>query len=64
MKCPEDEKCDYENNSLFLISTEDKVIEVEDTTSANILVGILVIIILIGVCIYLVKSKGIKNKKK
>lgn len=64
MKCPEDEKCDYNNKSLFLISTEDKVIEVEDSTSTNILLGITIIIIMIGTCIYLVKSKGIKNKKK
>lgn len=64
MKCPEDEKCDYETNSLLLISDEDKVIEVQDSTSTSILVSIFVILILIGTAIYLVKSKGMKNKKK
>ena len=64
MKCPEDEKCDYETNSLLLMSDEDKVIEVQDSTSTSILISIFVILILIGTTIYLVKSNGMKNKKK
>lgn len=64
LSCPEDEKCDYDSNSLYLVSNEDKVIEVEDSTSANILLGIAIFIVAIGTAIYVVKSKGIKNKKK
>ena len=64
IKCPEDDNCDYDSNSLFLISDEDKVIEVEDTTSTNILLCVFILIIGIGALIYLIKSKSIKNKKK
>ena len=62
--CPEDEKCNYKNNSLYLASDEDKVIEVQDSTSTNILVGIMVFLVAIGTAVYVVKSKSIKNKKK
>ena len=48
--CPEDDNCDFDNNSLFLISDEDKVIEVKDNDGTNILLGVgsfLTVIILI-----------------
>lgn len=64
LACPEDEKCNYENNSLYLISDEDKVIEVEDNTGTNILVGIVVFLIVIVTAVYAVKSNTMKNKKK
>lgn len=54
--CPEEDNCDYDTHSLFLISDEDKVIEVKDNTAKNIsLVGI--IIISITVVIILIKKK-------
>ena len=37
INCPEDDNCDYDTNSLFLISNEDKVIEVNNKDSRNIL---------------------------
>lgn len=46
IKCPKDDSCDYNNNSLFLISDEDKVIEVKDKDSKNIIVILIVIIII------------------
>ena len=64
--CPKDDKCDYNTNSLLLISGEDKVIEVQDSTSQNILLGIVVLIGLIGISVYLTKRKqlNIDNKKR
>ena len=38
--CPEDDNCEYDTNSLFLVSDEDKVIEVKDNQSANVLIFI------------------------
>lgn len=43
--CPEDDNCEYDTNSLFLVSSEDKVIEVKDNQSANIMIFIGVFII-------------------
>jgi hypothetical protein len=43
--CPEDDNCEYDTNSLFLVSDEDKVIEVEDKQSANVMIFICVFII-------------------
>lgn len=58
INCPEDDNCDYDANSLFLVCTEDKVIEVPDNDSRLILV--VMTILIIGVfTIY-----GIKKKKK
>ena len=37
INCPDDDNCDYDTNSLFLVSNEDKVIEVKDNDSRNIL---------------------------
>ena len=48
INCPEDDNCDFDNNSLFLISDEDKVIEVKEKDNNNILIsfGILLLIIM------------------
>ena len=62
MKCPEDEVCDYNSNSLFLISDQDKVIEVQHKEASSIsivtILGIIVVIFIV-----LVRRK-IKNKTK
>lgn len=55
--CPEDESCEYDNNSLYLVSDEDKVIEVEDNTSNGIIVVFtIIIIVLIGGIIFIKKK--------
>ncbi len=56
--CPEEDECDYDENSLFLISDEDVVIEVPDKDSKDFLIitGIIIIIACIGI--------AIKRKKK
>ena len=59
INCPDDDNCDYDNNSLFLVSDEDKVIEVEDKDSTNILLIIGIIMVGLGVLIYYKR----KNKK-
>lgn len=48
INCPEDDNCDFDNNSLFLISDEDKVIEVKEKDNNNILIsfGILLLMIM------------------
>lgn len=38
ISCPEDDNCDYNKNALFLVSDEDKVIEVKDQDSEWILI--------------------------
>lgn len=54
IKCPEDESCEYDNNSLYLVSDEDKVIEVKDDTSRNIIIVFsIVFIVLIGGLIFI-----------
>ena len=40
INCPEKDNCDYKNNSLFLVSDEETVIEVKDNDSKKILIGI------------------------
>ena len=46
INCPDDDNCEFDMNSLFLISDEDKVIEVEDNDSKNILIfmGIFILV--------------------
>lgn len=54
--CPEEDNCDYDTHSLFLISDEDKVIEVKDNTAKNIsFVGIIITFII--AVIILIKKK-------
>ena len=62
--CPEEDNCGYDTNSLLLISTEDKVIEVKETDSGNVLFVSLTIVILIIVLILFRKYKKEKNKIK
>ena len=60
--CPKDEKCDYNSNSLFLVSDEDKVIEVKDSTSTKILIGIAVLVLGSGYILYATRKKKINKK--
>ena len=62
INCPEDDDCDYNNNSLFLISDQDKVIEVKQSDNRNIIIGTCIFIGLIILLIVLVR-KYKKNKK-
>lgn len=57
INCPEDDNCDYDTNSLLLISNEDKVIEVKDNDSR-------IILIIIGSALILVVLFYIYRKKK
>ena len=59
INCLEDESCEYDNNSLFLISDEDKVIEVQDSVSYNTIIICLLLIVLIGVGIFYTKKKKV-----
>ena len=61
INCPEDDNCDYDANSLFLVSTEDTVIEVKDNDSKTILIvmGVLIVGILF---MYIWKKKKILKK--
>ena len=47
--CPDDDNCDYDMKSLFLVSTEDKVIEVEeeDNTAIFIVMGAIIVFIIL-----------------
>jgi len=60
INCPEDDNCEYDSNSLFIVSDEDKVIEVEDKDSTGI---IIFISIFISICIgtSFIKKKINKN---
>ena len=58
INCPEDDNCDYDAKSLFLVSDEDKVIEVQDKDSKTIL--IITGIILLGTVI----GYGLRKRKK
>ena len=60
INCPEDDNCEYDSNSLFLVSDEDKVIEVEDKDSTNILI-IIGLLILIPILIIIRKKLIIKK---
>ena len=53
INCPKDDTCEYDSNSLFLVSDEEKVIEVKDNDSRNVLIimGIFIIMI-IGTILY------------
>ena len=59
--CPEDESCEYDNNSLYLVSDEDKVIEVQDNDSKSIIVVVLAIMAII-VGFVIIRSRK-KNKR-
>ena len=62
--CPEDETCDYDSNSLFIISDQDKVIEVQKKEASSIsLVTILSIVAIVLIILVRKKTKEKKNKK-
>ena len=62
--CPEDETCDYDSNSLFIISDQDKVIEVQQKEASSIsLVTILSIVAIVLIIVVRKKTKEKKNKK-
>ena len=63
INCPEDDNCDYDANSLLLVSTEDKVIEVKDNDSKNIIIGTVVISVF-AVLMYIIRKRYKLNKKK
>lgn len=66
MNCPEDDNCDYDATSLFLVSDEDKVIEVKDNDSKTILV-ITTILITGIIVVYIIRKKkklSIDKKKR
>lgn len=52
INCPEDDNCEYDKNSLLLISDEDTVIEVQDSDSTNIIIGVGIVIAIIGIIIF------------
>lgn len=52
--CPEDDSCDYDNNSLYLVSDEDKVIEVKDDDSKNVIIVFSILfVVLVGAVIFI-----------
>ena len=51
INCPEDDNCEYDKNSLFLISDEDTVIEVKDDDSKQIIIILGSLITIIGIVI-------------
>ena len=58
INCPDDESCEFDNNSLYLVSDEDKVIEVKDDASMNvIIIGGIVFIVLVGGIIFIRKKR-------
>ena len=62
INCPEDDDCEYNNNSLFLISDQDKVIEVKQSDNNNIIIGTCVFVGLIVLLVVLRRTFK-KNKK-
>ena len=57
INCPDDENCEYDNNSLYLVSDEDKVIEVKDDTSKNVIIIFSVVLILLVGGIIFIRRK-------
>ena len=62
--CPEDETCDYDSNSLFIISDQDKVIEVKQKEASSISLVTVLLIIAIILVVAVRKKRKIKDKKK
>lgn len=61
INCSKEDSCDYDKNSLYLVSDEDKVIEVKEEDGDNVL--IILSIFILGVVI-LVTIKNHKKEKK
>ena len=62
ISCPEYDNCGYETNSLFLVSTEDKVIEVKADDNFNVIAISILIVVLLGFLFILRKYN--ENKKE
>lgn len=62
INCPEYDKCTYERKSLYLISDEDKVIEVQDNDSKLIL--IITLVLIVGVCSIVIIRRNIKKDER
>lgn len=62
INCPKDDTCEYDSNSLFLTSDEEKVVEVKDNDSRNILIVTgLFILLIVGTVLYR-RRKVVKKK--
>lgn len=61
LSCPEDDSCSYNTNSLFLISTEDKVIEVKDNASGRIILSTITIILVLATLIIFKKKRKLNQ---
>ena len=59
--CPEDEICDYDANSLFLISDQDKVIEVQEKEASSI--SIVTLLFIIAIMLIVIVRKKTKKKR-
>ena len=60
IKCQEDDICEYETNSLLLISDEDKVIEVKETDNSKVFIalgGFILVIITMYIILKYKKQK-------
>ena len=57
INCPEDDSCDYDNNSLYLVSDEDRVIEVKDDASTNIMAICAITIVLLASGIVIIRKR-------
>ena len=55
INCPDDDGCEYDSNSLYLVSDEDKVIEVKD--DRNIIIVFSVIFIVLSLIIVVIRKK-------
>ena len=62
IKCPEDETCDYDSNSLFLISDQDKVIEVKQKDASSISIVTILFIISMMLIVIVRKKTNVKQK--
>ena len=62
INCPEDEKCEYDNRSLYLVSDEDKVIEVKETESTGIIIVICALFILTGLYIFIRRKRKMSKR--
>ncbi len=60
INCPADDDCEYNMSSLFLISDEDKVVEVKDNTSRNILLIMAALVTVIVIAILIKKRNTTK----
>ena len=56
INCPSDDECDYNKNSLFIISDEDVVIEVKDNSSKAITI-IIGVVFLLGIILLLFRRQ-------